>query len=80
LGELCREGSTLSTFGAMFRYLKIKETAKRKNKLREKYDVPIPSDKELFGQIAKDKLAREKVCPQTSVGEGIREGLIEFWR
>jgi hypothetical protein len=37
-------------------------------------------DKELFGQIAKDKLAREKGCSQTSVGEGIREGLIEFWR
>jgi hypothetical protein len=61
-------------------YLKIKETTKKKNKLREKYDVPIPLDKELFGQIAKDKLAREKGCSQTSVGEGIREGLIEFWR
>jgi hypothetical protein len=34
----------------------------------------------LFGQIAKDKLAREKGYSQTSVGEGIREGLIEFWR
>jgi hypothetical protein len=34
----------------------------------------------LFGQIAKDKLAREKGCSQPSVGEGIREGLIEFWR
>jgi hypothetical protein len=60
--------------------LKIKETAKRKNKLREKYDVPIPSNKELFEQIAKDKLAREKGYSQTSDGEGIREGLIEFWR
>jgi hypothetical protein len=60
--------------------LKIKETTKRKNKLREKYDVPIPSDKELFGQIAKDKLAREKGCPQQGVGESIREDLIEFWR
>jgi hypothetical protein len=60
--------------------LKIKEAAKRKIKLREKYVVPIPSDKELFGQIAKDKLAREEGCSQTSVGEGIREGLIEFWR
>jgi hypothetical protein len=60
--------------------LKIKKISKRKNKLREKYDVPISFDKELFGQIAKDKLAREKGCSQTSVGEGIREGLIEFWR
>jgi hypothetical protein len=58
----------------------LKETAKRKNKLGEKYDVLVPSDKELFGQIAKDKLAREKEFSQTSVGEGIREGLIEFWR
>jgi hypothetical protein len=47
--------------------LKIKEATKRRNKLREKYDVPIPSDKEFFGQIAKDKLAKEKGCSQTSV-------------
>jgi hypothetical protein len=63
----------------MFWVFEIKEIAKRKNKLREKYDVPIPSDKELFGQIAKVKLAREKGYSPTSVGEGIREGLIEFW-
>jgi hypothetical protein len=58
--------------------LKIKEITKKKNKLREKYDVPIPSDKELFRQIAKGRLAREKGCSQTSVGEGIREGPLNF--
>jgi hypothetical protein len=40
--------------------LKIKETAKRKNKLREKYDVPIPSDKELFKQIARVNLLERR--------------------
>jgi hypothetical protein len=80
LEELCREGSTPSTFGAMFQVFDNQGNNQEGNKLREKYDVPIPSDKELFGQIAKDKLAREKECSQTSVGEGIREGLIEFWR
>jgi hypothetical protein len=58
--------------------LKIKETTKRKNKLREKYDVPIPSNKELFRQIAKDKLAREKGCSQTSVGEGLERASLNF--
>jgi hypothetical protein len=30
--------------------------------------------------LLRGKLAREKGCSQTRVGEGIREGLIEFWR
>jgi hypothetical protein len=64
----------------MFRVFENQGNSQEENKLREKYDVPIPSDKDLFGQIAKDKLAREEGCSQTSVGESIREGLIEFWR
>jgi hypothetical protein len=64
----------------MFRVFENQGNNQEEKKLREKYDVPIPSDKEFFGQIAKDKLSKEKGCSQTSVGEAIREGLIEFWR
>jgi hypothetical protein len=64
----------------MFTVFENQGNSRQENKLREKYDVPIPSDKELFGPIAKDKHAREKGCSQTSVGEGIREILVEFWR
>jgi hypothetical protein len=62
LGELCREESTPFTFRAMFWVFENQGNSQEENKLREKYDVPIPSDKELFGQIAKDKLAREEGC------------------
>ena len=48
--------------------------------MRGKYDVPIPSNRELFGPICKDKLAKEKDRPLLMVEEGIREGLIDFWR
>jgi hypothetical protein len=42
----------------MFRVFENQGNNQEENNFREKYDVPIPSDKELFGQIAKDKLAR----------------------
>jgi hypothetical protein len=73
------EGSTPSIFGQMLGIFEIKETTKRKNILREKYDVPIPSDKEsCLDKLLKTSLLKRRDVHRLWLERAFERVLLNF--